>query len=113
MLVGVGARRNTNKHWAKSCHEFRYYENLVEEVAADELPKPAEAQPLAPLPPADPAADMLRRAVRLLAETKGDPWVNKGAIWHMIKRLDSTFDTKEHGHATFAEWSSHSTPSSK
>ena len=67
------------------------------------LPKPAEAQPLEPPPPADPAADMLRRAVRLLAETKGDPWVNKGAIWPMIKRLDSTFDTKEHGHATFSD----------
>jgi uncharacterized LabA/DUF88 family protein len=102
-LVGVGARKNTNKHWAKSCHEFRYYENLVDEVAADEPPKQTQAQPLAPPPPADPAADMLRRAVRLLAETKGDPWVNKGAIWPMIKRLDSTFDPKEYGHATFSD----------
>jgi uncharacterized LabA/DUF88 family protein len=101
-LVGVGARKNTNKHWAKSCHEFRYYENLVEGTAADEPPKQADTQPVAP-PPADPAADMLRRAVRLLAETKGDPWVHKGAIWPMIKRLDSTFDTKEHGHATFSD----------
>jgi hypothetical protein len=55
------------------------------------------------LPPADPAADILGRAVRLLAETKGEPWVNKGSVWHMIKRLDPTFDTKDHGHASFAE----------
>jgi uncharacterized protein (TIGR00288 family) len=102
-LVGVGARKNTNKHWAKSCHEFRYYENLVERVAADEAPKQTDVQPAAPPLAADPAADMLRRAVRLLAETKGDPWVNKSAIWPMIKRLDSTFDTKEHGHATFSD----------
>jgi hypothetical protein len=45
------------------------------------------------------AGDLLRRAVRLLAETRGDPWVKKGEIWHMMKRLDPTFDPKEHGHA--------------
>jgi len=28
-LVGVGARANTNRHWARSCHEFRYYDTLV------------------------------------------------------------------------------------
>ena len=27
-LVGVAARKSTNRHWAKSCHEFRYYESL-------------------------------------------------------------------------------------
>jgi hypothetical protein len=29
--VGVGTQRSTNRHWAKSCHEFRYYESLVPE----------------------------------------------------------------------------------
>jgi len=96
-LVGIGTRRSTNRHWAKSCHEFRYYENLVE-APADEARPEATAVVADPV---DPAADMLRRAVHLLAETKGDPWVNKGAIWHMIKRLDPTFDVKEHGHANF------------
>ena len=28
-LVGVGARKFTNAHWAKSCHAFHYYESLV------------------------------------------------------------------------------------
>ena len=27
-LVGVGTRRTTNRHWAKSCYDFRYYETL-------------------------------------------------------------------------------------
>jgi uncharacterized LabA/DUF88 family protein len=31
-LVGVGTRKSTNRHWAKSCDEFRYYEDLVEAV---------------------------------------------------------------------------------
>ena len=63
---------------------------------------PAGDKVTAPAPP-DPAADILRRAVRLLSETKGEPWVNKGAVWRMIKRLDPTFDTEDHGHASLAE----------
>lgn len=102
-LIGVGNRRNTNKHWAKSCHEFRYYDSLVGSPEASE-PSATQALPNAPAPPpSDPAAELLRRAVRLLAETKGEAWVNKGSVWHMIKRLDATFDPKEHGHANFAE----------
>lgn len=31
-LVGVGTRKATNRHWAASCHEFRYYDDLVEAV---------------------------------------------------------------------------------
>jgi hypothetical protein len=102
-LVGVGTRRATNKHWAKSCHEFRYYENLVEPApAADVTPtKESAPAPAEPLPAANPSADLLRRAIRLLAEKKGDEWVNKAEIWPMIKRLDPTFDLKEHGHANF------------
>ena len=102
-LVGVGTRRNTNKHWAKSCHEFRYYENLVEKELPPDPAQVAEAPPAPPAPPVDPAAEILRRAVRLLGETKGDQWVNKGATWHMIKRLDPTFDPKDHGHASYSD----------
>ena len=102
-LIGIGNRKNTNRHWAKSCHEFRYYDSLVEAPAIDEAPKPQGDKEAAPPPPADPAAEMLKRAVRLLAETQGEAWVNKGSVWHMIKRLDPTFDTKDHGHASFAE----------
>jgi len=96
-LIGIGARKSTNRHWAKSCHEFRYYENLVENL--DE-PEPRPEQP-AQQNRTDAAADIFRRAIRLLAETQGDDWVSQAAIWHMIKRLDSTFDPKEHGHANF------------
>lgn len=28
-LIGVGDRKSTNPHWAKSCHTFHYYETLV------------------------------------------------------------------------------------
>lgn len=102
-LIGIGTRKNTNKHWAKSCHEFRYYDSLVEAASPEEAPKPSEVKESSPLPPADPAAEMLKRAVRLLAETKGEAWVHKANVWPMIKRLDPTFDTKDHGHVGFAE----------
>jgi uncharacterized LabA/DUF88 family protein len=106
-LVGLATRKSTNRHWAKSCHEYRYYENLVDmpQPAPAPAPAPVGAPPAPPAPPPAPvdiAAELLRRAVKLLAETKGDPWVNKGSIWHMIKRLDPTFDPKEHGYANFA-----------
>jgi len=100
-LVGIGNRRNTNKHWAKSCHEFRYYDTLVEpQQAMPDVQSSAES--IAPVP-ADPVADMLRRAVRLLAESKGEAWVHKASVWPMMKRLDSTFDLKDHGFASFSE----------
>lgn len=103
VLIGIGTRKNTNKHWAKSCHEFRYYENLVDGPVVDDLPKSEESQLIAPVPPINPAADMLKRAVHLLAESKGEAWVNKGSVWPMIKRLDPTFDTRDHGYSSIAE----------
>ena len=27
-VVGIGDRRSTSRHWAASCHEFRYYDSL-------------------------------------------------------------------------------------
>ena len=93
-LMGVGTRQNTNRHWAKSCHEFRYYDNLVESLDA---PRTSPAQLLQ----SDAAKDIFRRATRLLAANQGDAWVSQSALWQMIKRLDSTFDPKEHGFANF------------
>lgn len=99
-LIGIGTRRNTNRHWANSCHEFRFYESLVETDRANAAP---DASPATPAPPVDPAAELLRRAVRLLAESKGDAWVNKASVLPMIKRLDPTFDFKDHGYGSFSD----------
>lgn len=99
-LIGIGTRRNTNRHWANSCHEFRFYESLVEAEGANAEPN---ASPVAPSPPVHPAAELLRRAVRLLAESTGDAWVNKASVLPMIKRLDPTFDFKDHGYGSFSD----------
>lgn len=38
-LIGVGTRKATNRHWATSCHGFRYYEDLG--AAKEGAPSPA------------------------------------------------------------------------
>ena len=118
-LIGVGTRPATNRHWAKSCHEFRYYETLVE-VAGDEAGAGERGvSPDPVLSPEKPAAvpetqgplvaaaaesprDLLRRALRLLADKKQEPWVNKGEIGPMIMRLDATFDLSQHKYSSFS-----------
>jgi hypothetical protein len=96
-LVGVGIEAATNKHWAHSCHEFRYYERLVVE---DETPISAESDAAEPTRPE--AIDLIRRAIGRLAANKGEPWVLKAAIRPMVLRLDPTFDEKSYGAATFS-----------
>lgn len=37
-LVGVGMRKNTNRHWAASCLAFHYYDELAADPAAGAAP---------------------------------------------------------------------------
>ncbi|MBG6077760.1 NYN domain-containing protein [Polaromonas sp. CG_9.11] len=96
-LIGIGTRKSTNRHWAKSCHAFHYYEALLDNLQAPDRAVTPSAELLAD----DAAAGLLTRAIRLLAQAQGDAWVSPQAVWQMILRLDSTFDPKEHGHANF------------
>ena len=43
-LVGIGARAATNRHWATSCHEFRYYDDLAPQ-RDPQGPSAAQPQP--------------------------------------------------------------------
>lgn len=100
-LVGVGCEVSTNRHWAHSCHEFRYYEKLL----IESLPPPSssvESQEGSPAVLPD-AVDLIRRAIARLSANRGDPWVLKAAIRPMVKRLDPTFDEQSYGVSTFAE----------
>lgn len=129
-LIGVGTRKSTNRHWAKSCHEFRYYETLVEVREGEAVPVVTAGQAVSDAEASQPSAlpalqsggeeaspgpglesptlrsgshlDLVRRALRLLAERRDDPWVNKAEILPMVKRLDPTFDVTEHGYTSFS-----------
>ena len=81
-LVGIGSQRGTNQHWARSCHEFKFYEGLLapavpvaEALASAQPPtestapaatgEPAvtPAQPVAAV--AEPSSDAAESAVQL------------------------------------------------
>jgi uncharacterized protein (TIGR00288 family) len=68
-LVGIGCERSTNRHWAHSCHEFRYYEKLIIDqppvatpatetlpapTVMDEAPIAAAPETVAEIPPPPP-----------------------------------------------------------
>ena len=46
-LLGVGGRHSTNPYWAKACHEFRYYDQLVatNPLATVQGQQPVQQQP--------------------------------------------------------------------
>ena len=99
-LVGVGVEAATNKHWAHSCHEFRYYERLV---AKEETPLEQTSDDAGSSGPERPEAiELIRRAIARLAANKGEPWVLKATIRPMVMRLDPTFDEASYGAATFS-----------
>ncbi len=100
-LVGVGIEAATNKHWAHSCHEFRFYDRLV---AKEEPPIDQEVEAVDSEVPSRPdAIDLIRRAIVRLSANKGEPWVLKATIRPMVLRLDPTFDEASYGAATFSE----------
>jgi len=56
-LIGIGSLRSTNQHWARSCHEFKFYESLLNPIPASpqvSIPEPIPAIKNAPEP--EPAA---------------------------------------------------------
>lgn len=89
-LIGIGDRKSTNRHWAKSCDEFIYYDRLVDTTAT-------------PTEPDHSAAALVPRAIRLLARNSGEPWVARAAVWQMVKRMDATLDLQEQGFDSLAD----------
>ncbi|MEY8689997.1 MAG: NYN domain-containing protein [Leptothrix sp. (in: b-proteobacteria)] len=192
-MVGIGSTHSTNQHWARSCHEFKFYETLVRppapavsaappEVAtvavpagvlslgslvggavpggtvsvapfadlggaasapaadagrnaagfeapapqADAAPNESSAaqagQPGGPaLAPQDielrqlldratevqerrrDARELVRRAIGLLSQRRGDAWVQKAGMRPIIQRMDSTFHESAYGCENFTE----------
>ena len=58
VLVGVGARPNTNRHWARSCHEFHYYDALVAGKPVETGGADDAGAAVAMLPPRDPGGGL-------------------------------------------------------
>ena len=98
-LIGIGEKSSTNKHWANSCTDFKYYEHLevepVDGVEEAEIEIEAVVEDahndgeILQIP--DPVA-LISRAIRRLSSRSGEEFVRKAGIRPMIKRLDPTFD---------------------
>jgi len=148
-LIGIGSMASTNQHWARSCHQFKFYEALLNTGGS----APAEVVPAVPvappeLSPAGPAngalpvtaaagpepekrpfcppeeAEELRellviavdaatreknarglvcKAISRLAESRGDPWVQKAGLRPYMQRMDPTFHESNFGYSSFGE----------
>jgi len=80
-LIGVGTRKATNRHWAKSCHEFRYYENLVE-VREEVAPPPSSTgRPTIESAAADATALQCEERVASEGENVESSLLQPGATW--------------------------------
>ena len=61
-LVGIGSRRGTNQHWARSCHEFKFYEALLAPPTMPATDEVSEAQPAAAAVVPEAAAAVFKQA---------------------------------------------------
>lgn len=73
-LIGIGSLRSTNQHWARSCHEFKFYEALVAPAAAAPVLADTATPATAPeaVPPA-PSAEASAPAELVLATPSSPP----------------------------------------
>lgn len=71
-LIGIGSLRSTNQHWARSCHEFKFYESLLNppQAATPATPFPASGTTPAPVSPEKPAPQPAMESNGVL--TQGD-----------------------------------------
>ncbi len=94
-LVGVGCKAYTNRHWANSCSDFKYYETFALEPQATEEESETVLIQKAPV--------LITRAIQQISRRNGEKWVVKAAIRPVIKRLDPTFDEANYDCKTFSD----------
>lgn len=148
-LIGIGSMASTNQHWARSCHQFKFYESLLNpgasapadvvpavlpvvpeltpaEPPSHETPTTAATQPQPderPLCPPEEAEELREllviaadaatrekkarelvcKAISRLAQSRGDPWVQKAGLRPYMQRMDPTFHESSFGYSSFAE----------
>lgn len=98
-FMGVGTGR-TASCYKFACDEFRLYRDLAATSASPAAVEKVEiAQELTPL---EDAAELVIKAIRMLAAGRGESWVLKAAVRPLVKRLDPAFDERNFGFTTFA-----------
>lgn len=82
-LVGIGSRPTTNQHWARSCHEFKFYETL--------LAPPAVSDGLV-LPPGLAARADASPAAAATADAAATPGPAVAAVAEVVAAADGVAD---------------------
>ena len=98
LLIGVGCEKSTNKHWANSCTEFKFYETIVD-ISSKTIKKTVSSESLKKNP-----VETVKEAIRRVGRKESTDDVLKAKILPMVKRLDPTFDPERYGCKTFTEF---------
>lgn len=69
-LVGIGSRRGTNQHWARSCHEFKFYEALLAPAVPAAEAVASTQPPAGAIAPAAAGEPVSTAAQPVVAETE-------------------------------------------
>ncbi|GAA5142497.1 NYN domain-containing protein [Prosthecobacter algae] len=116
-VAGVGVSGFSNKFWAASCNEFKFFEALipleedVEHPPSPPLPTPAAQSDISTnflpasdedmppstvesIPTMEEARKVLHRAMLQLVERRGENYVAKSGLKSIIKRLMPSFDER-------------------
>jgi uncharacterized protein (TIGR00288 family) len=89
-IIGIGCQSSTNRYWANSCNDFKYYES-IETVEQDKFSDEITPE------------RMIKQAIQQLSSKNGNRWVLKAAIRPLVKRLHPTFDEGAYNATTFSE----------
>jgi uncharacterized LabA/DUF88 family protein len=106
VVVGVGVAGSTAKSLAAACDQFDSYDSLPG-VTRPEPAKQKDAsteRPRARKRSADPASELLDRALRLEGVRTDEEWMNASAVKDLMKRMDPSFSEKELGHRSFTDF---------
>ena len=113
-LIGIGVRQTTNYYWARSCDQFKYYNDFVVNTTVPVLPQSPSGNvgpASAPAPPDDVPetvetayGELLVRAVGSLVWEKGEEWVKLSRLKQRMKQFNPQFNEKAEGFLKFSEF---------
>jgi uncharacterized LabA/DUF88 family protein len=93
-IIGVGVREATNDFWVKSCNEFKFYHELIEQSETFSKGHNAGKNFRS-------GEELLLRALKQLIWKKGENRVFKGVLKNTMRQIDSSFDENDFGFPNF------------
>lgn len=92
-LVGIGSRRGTNQHWARSCHEFKFYEALLAPAAPAAEAVASTQPPAGAIVPAAAGEPVSTAAQPVVAETEASGTHSEAA--NQLEEMRTLLDVAE------------------